>query len=79
MISKSHSRGLVLFTLICCSFIMAGCGLLAPVAEQLAKGADKYCATLSLAERQLISNSINPTTDGHNVHVHCLGDPPVTP
>lgn len=54
----------------------SGCALFQPAAEKVQEGVDRYCGTLTEAERQLIRNSVNPTPDGNNIHIHCLGDSP---
>ena len=67
-----------LLALLALLFVIStsGCALLQPAAEKVQDGVDKYCGTLSEAERQLIRNSVNPTPDGNNIHIHCLGDSP---
>ena len=57
--------------------VAVGCSVIgAPIAERIANGVDKYCEE-PYAYRADYRNTINAqlTDSGHEVHVHCAGDP----
>lgn len=57
--------------------VTVGCAIIgAPLAEKIASGVEKYCEE-PYAYRTVYRNTINAqlTGSGHQVHVHCAGDP----
>lgn len=65
------------FSILVACFLLAGCAaLLAPVAEKVADGVEKYCEE-PYSYRSIYRNTVNAELSGtgHVVHVHCSGDP----
>lgn len=57
--------------------VLSGCSVIgAPIAEKIATGVERYCEE-PYAYRNDYRNTINAqlTESGHQVHVHCAGDP----
>ena len=70
-------KNIILISLAC---VFSGCGLLAPVVEKIASGVEKYCQepySYRSAYRNTVNSQLSGT--GHEVHVHCSGDPTVSP
>lgn len=62
---------------IAIAFVGVSCSIIgAPIAEKIASGVEKYCEE-PYAYRNDYRNTVNAqlTESGHQVHVHCAGDP----
>lgn len=54
---------------------LSGCSIISPkVGPQLAKAAQKYCATLTEAERQYVRQQVNEAIQPNQACVYCEGD-----
>lgn len=61
------------------TILLTGCAaLIAPVTENIAKGVERYCEE-PYSYRSVYRNTVNAELagTGHQVHVHCSGDPAV--
>lgn len=54
---------------------VSGCSVIFPkAAPQLSKAVNKYCATLSQEERQLLREQVNAAIQPNQACVYCAGD-----
>jgi len=61
--------------LACVILALGGCSMIFPkAAPQLSKAVNKYCATLSQEERQLLREQVNAAIQPNQACVYCAGD-----
>jgi hypothetical protein len=82
---REHEMRILLLSIFA---LFTGCAQLAPVRDNIVIGVEKYCASLSYAQRVLLRSDANATLQrvcvvkpdgsqvcGASIKVHCPGDP----